>query len=92
MSSVLSGGIKEGCADTLSFSLLDLMLLVKSPRSHKKLLSAAKSNTLFQEPALTVLRKHHCWVYEQQLKYNCAFIALYRTKSKGVNTIAYDGS
>ena len=68
------------------------MLLVKSPRSHKKLLSAAKSNTLFQEPALTVLRKHHCWVYEQQLKYNCAFVALYRTKSKGVNTIAYDGS
>ena len=65
---------------------------MKSPRSHKKIQSAAKSNRLFQESALAVLRKHHNWVYELQIKYNVAFVVLYRTKSKGINTIAYDGS
>ena len=61
-------------------------------RSHKKIQTAAASNSRFHEPALTVLRKHHSWVYELQLQHNIAFVALYRTKSKGIHTIVYDGS
>ena len=65
---------------------------MKSPRSHKKIREAANTDPLFQELALTVLRKHHSWVYELQIKYNVAFVVVYRTKGRGVYTIVYDGS